>query len=115
MSVDTIVGWEVVDEVVDDVHIRHVKGPMGALGTQSLVFKDRTTVDLKCKSTLMTFNTKIPTKEEVDNLPKYQISFTDLDLKRYYDDSHVNNHNQSNQDKENIHPNGLKQVDLKLR
>ena len=33
--------------IVDDVHTRHVKGPMGTLGTQSLVFKDGTTVDIK--------------------------------------------------------------------
>ena len=61
--------------MVDDVHTCHVKGPMGALGTQSLVFKDGTTVDLNCKSALMTFNTTIPTMKEVDNLPKYQIDF----------------------------------------
>ena len=52
---------------------------MGTLGTQSLVFKDGTTVDLKCKSTLMIFNTTIPTMEEVDNLPKYQIAFKNWD------------------------------------
>ena len=61
--------------MVGDVHTCHVKGPMGALGTQSLVFKDGTTVDLNCKSALMTFNTTIPTMKEVDNLPKYQIDF----------------------------------------
>ena len=61
--------------IVDDVHARHVKGPMETLGTQSLIFKDGTIVNLKCRSTLMAFNTTIPTMEEVENLPKYQIAF----------------------------------------
>ena len=85
--------------MVDDVHTRHVKGPMGALGTQSLVFEDGTTVDLNCKSALMTFNTTIPTMKEVDNLPKYQIAFKEWEPQRYYDDSYVNHH-KLNQDKE---------------
>ena len=33
--------------IVDDVHTRHAKGASGELGTQRLIFKDRTTVDLK--------------------------------------------------------------------
>lgn len=53
--------------IVDDVHAGYVKGPMEDLGTQSLMFKDSTIVDLKCKPTLMVFNTMIPTIEEVEN------------------------------------------------
>ena len=49
-------------------------------------FKDDTTVDLKWKSTLMAFNTMIPTMEEVQHLPKYQIAFEDLNPQRYYDE-----------------------------
>ena len=85
--------------MVDDVHTLHVKGPTGTLVTQSLVFKDGTTVDFKCKSTLMTFNTIVPTMKEVDNLPKYQIAFTEWEPQRYYDDSY-RNHQKLNQDKE---------------
>ena len=59
--------------IVDDVHVRHVKGPMRTMGTQSLIFKDGTIVDLKCKSTLMAFNTMIPTMEEVENLPNIRL------------------------------------------
>ena len=80
--------------MVDDVYTFNLKRLMGTLGTQSLVFKDGTTVGLKCKSTLMTFNTTIPTMEEVENLPKYHIAFENWDPQRYYDDSHNNNHNQ---------------------
>ena len=88
--------------MVNDVHTCHIKGPNGTLYTQSLILKYGTTVKLKCKSTLMTFNTTISTMEEVENLPKYQIAFKDWDPQRYYDDSHVSDHNQSNQDKENF-------------
>ena len=61
--------------MVDDVHTCHVKGPMGTLGTQSLFLKDGTTVNLECKSILMTFNKTISMMEEVENLPKYLIAF----------------------------------------
>ena len=76
--------------IVDDIHARHEKGPMGTLGTQSLIFKDGTIVDLKCKSTLMAFNTTIPTMEEVENLPKYQIAFKNWNPQRYYDELDIN-------------------------
>ena len=75
---------------VDDVSARHVKGPMETMGTQSRIFKDGTTVDLKCKSTLMAFNTMIPTMEEVQNLPKYQIAFENWNPQRYYDELDIN-------------------------
>ena len=76
--------------IVDDVHARHVKGPMGTLGTQSLIFKDGTIVELKCKSTLMAFNTPVPTMEEVENLPQYQIAFKNWIPQRYYDELDIN-------------------------
>ena len=49
----------------------------------------------------MTFNTIIPTMEEVENLPNYQIEFKDWDPQKYYDDLHPSSHNNSNSDKGN--------------
>ena len=76
--------------IVDDVCKRHVKGPMETMGTQSLIFEDGTTVDLKCKYTLMAFNTTIPTMEEVENLPQYQIAFKNWNSQRYYNNLDIN-------------------------
>ena len=76
--------------IVDDVHAIHAKEPMGTMGTQSHIFKDGTTVDLKCKSTLMVFNTMIPPIEQVENLPKYQIACKNWNPQRYYDELDIN-------------------------
>lgn len=33
--------------IADDVHACHIRGHMGTLGSQSLIFKDGTIIDLK--------------------------------------------------------------------
>lgn len=78
--------------MVNNVHSRYVKGSRGTLGTQSLVFEDEKTVRLKCKSTLMAFNTMNPTMKDVDNLKKYQIAFENWEPKNYYDDINDSDH-----------------------
>ena len=73
--------------IVDDVHTKHAKDITGTLGSQSITFQDGTIVNLKCKSTLMAFNTSIPTMDEINSLPTYQIAFENWDPQRYYDDA----------------------------
>ena len=51
--------------IVDDVSKHHVANKSGITGTQSIVFQDGTTVALKCKHTLMSFTTTIPTEYEL--------------------------------------------------
>ena len=45
--------------------------------TQSIVFKDGTIVNLKCRYTLMLFHTSIPTLQKITNLPIYDIAMED--------------------------------------
>ena len=58
--------------IVDDVHKTHIKSIKGEKGTQTIKFHDGTTVDLRCKSTLMTYNSSRPTMGEV-LMEKFQI------------------------------------------
>ena len=44
--------------IVDDCHKNHLKSIDGSRGTQSLQFKDYTTIDLVCRGALMTFETE---------------------------------------------------------
>ena len=71
--------------IVDDVSKNHIADATGRKGTQSIVFKDGTTVDLKCRHTLMSFHTSIPTQQEIANLPIYDIAMEDWNPQRYYD------------------------------
>ena len=71
--------------IVDDVSKHHVANKSGIKGTQSIVFQDGTTVALKCKHTLMSFTTTIPTEYEIASLPTYDIAMKEWDPQMYYD------------------------------
>ena len=86
--------------IVNDVHKRHVKGPMKTHGAQYLTFKDVTIVDLKCRLTLITFTTTVPTMEEIETLPNYQITFNNWNPQQYYDNLDVDNLNISDKNTE---------------
>ena len=71
--------------IVDDVSKSHTADITGRKGTQSIRFKDGTIVDLKCRHTLMSFHTYIPTLQDIANLPIYDIAIEDWNPQRYYD------------------------------
>ena len=70
---------------MDDVGKNHIIDVTGRKVTQSIIFKDSTTVDLKCRYTLMPFCTSKPNQQEITNLPIYNIVMDDWDPQRYYD------------------------------
>lgn len=72
--------------IVDDVSKSHTVDVTGRKGTQSIVFKDGTIVNLKCRHTLMSFHTSIPTLQEIPNLPIYDIAIEDWNPQRFYDE-----------------------------
>ena len=59
---------------MDDVSKNHIANSNGTKGTQSIVLKDGTKVALKCRHTLMSFTTTIPTQSEIISLPTYDIA-----------------------------------------
>ena len=58
--------------IVDDCHEIHYKS-INEKGTQTITFDDGTTIDLLCRSALMSFESTIPTLQEVNTLPSYEI------------------------------------------
>ena len=77
-----------VGVIVDDCHKRHIKSADGTMGTQSICFKDNTTIDLRCKSALMTFETeKLDIQDyENDKYPIYDIASPDWNPRNHFDD-----------------------------
>ena len=73
------------DIIVDDVSKHHSINNEGDKGTQSITFKDGTTIALKCCHTLMSFKTSIPTEHEISTLPTYDIAVEGWDPQMYYD------------------------------
>ena len=65
--------------IVDDVSKNHIANSDGTKGTQSIVFRDGAKVALKCRHTLMSFITTIPTVSEILSLPTYDIAMEGWD------------------------------------
>ena len=72
--------------IIDDVSSRHINNTSEENGTQSVTFKDETIVDLRCRSTLMSFDTTLHTEKEIATLPVYEIAMDNWDPKAYIDD-----------------------------
>ena len=74
--------------VVDDVHKTHNKSIQGDKGTQSIMFQDGTTVDLRCESTLMTCGSPRPTMKEIlnEDFPMYDIAHKLWNPAEYFDE-----------------------------
>ena len=71
--------------IVDDVSKKHTINNEGDKGTQTITFKDGITIALKCRHTLMSFETSIPTEHEIQTLPTYDIAMEGWDPQMYYD------------------------------
>ena len=58
------------------------------MGTQSICFKDNTTIDLQCRSALMTFETEEFTIQEFEKAeyPIYDIATPDWNPREHFDD-----------------------------
>ena len=69
--------------IVDNVSKNHTINSKGEKGTQSITFKDGTTIALKCRHTLMSFETSIPTEHEIQTLPIYDIAIEGWDPQMY--------------------------------
>ena len=72
--------------IIDNISTRNVKNTSGENGTQSITFKDGTVVDLRCRSKLMSFDTALPTENEIANLPVYEIAMDNWNPMAYIDD-----------------------------
>ena len=74
--------------VVDDCHKKHFKSLDGSRGTQSLQFKDYTTIDLVCRGALMTFETEKLNLEDLENgkYPIFDIAIPGWNPKYHCDD-----------------------------
>ena len=77
--------------IVDDCHKNHIKSLNGEKGTQSIQFEDNTTIELICKSALMTFNTELLTWDDIENerYPIYEIAIPSWNPKDYFDDPYA--------------------------
>ena len=71
--------------IVDDVSKNHQIDLTGNKGTQSITFKDGTKIDLRCRHTLMSFKTSLPTQFEIATLPTYDIAIDEWNPQQYYD------------------------------
>ena len=90
-----------VGVIVDDCHKKHLKSIDGTMGTQSICFRDKTTIDLHCRLALMTFETEEFTIKDFEKAeyPIYDIATPDWNLREHFDDPygidiHVN-HNKT--------------------
>ena len=71
--------------IVDDVSKNHQIDLTGNKGTQSITFKDGTKINLRCRHTLMSFKTSLPTQLEIATLPIYDIAIDEWNPQQYYD------------------------------
>ena len=87
--------------IVDDVHKACTKSIKGDKRTQTITFHDGTTIDLRCKSTLMTCQSLKPTMEEVlsNEFPIYEIAHKLWNPAEYFDEINLTT---SNSQSENI-------------
>ena len=74
--------------VVDDVYEIHTKSIKGGKGTQTIMFCDGTTIALRYKSTLMTWQSLSQTMEEVlsNEFPIYKIKNKLWNPSEYFDE-----------------------------
>ena len=70
---------------MDNVSKNHNIDIKGKKGTQSIIFKDGTTVNLQCMYILMSFHKNIPTHQEITKLSIYDIAMEDWNPQTYYD------------------------------